>query len=428
MRAARTLLALLTLLLAGMAGCAQKPDADGGAPTMQASGGGPGDAHGLWNYTTPHPGGLLHAKDYTGSLTADEVSGLEGGVPFGFAPPPLPTCCFFDWAEATDLMAIDQLVALRVTVNWTNTPTDRAGLDAAACIPWNCEEFASGPDESLSEGAHSDTLTLITQGRQDFLDDVGAYLLGVRYTNAYVTTGLPYTIHVEVAPVGDGLSLQEPYMVHVAPNATVFAELVGPFSEEVGAGIMAYGPDDRPRAWIEVEGRHGDRRSLTLPAGTHVLVPFDYDGGFIRLATDRKPEMTTAHRLKVENGQTDLAEVTDPQAHSGSLDYAAPPASMGDFPFFLYSDGAAAQSLLGVTDVPGTNITMASSTGLVAAVQLSRLSARHADLIGNVCVTCNSIANWQPANYLDDDGTYQVKWSSSGGTGKFVMFTQRYVR
>lgn len=428
MRTSWALAALLSLLLAGMAGCAQKDAAADGAGTQQPGGGAGQPPQGRWNYTTPDPGGARFAKEFAGSLTPQEVSGLNGGVPLG-ASVVVDTCCFFDWIEVPDLLAVDQLVALRITLNWTNTQADRAGLDAAACVPWACVAFNQGPDESLAEGPHSDTLTLATSGRQEFLDANGPPVLGVRYTNAAVSSGLAYTLRVEAAPVGNGLALQDPYMLHVAPNATVTAELVGPYGEEISAGLMLYGPDDRPLKWFALEGAHGQRLNLSLPAGTNVLVPFTYDGGFVRLSTDRQPPMAMAHRLRVENGQKDLAAVPDPQEHSGDVAYAAPPGSMGDFPFFLYADGAEAQSALGATDDPGGhNVTLTSSTGLIAAVDVTRLAAQHQDLFGNVCIACNSNGDWRPANYLDDDGTYQVHWSSSGAAGKFVLFTQRYIR
>jgi hypothetical protein len=430
MRPSWTVAALLPLLLAGMAGCMQKDSPADASGTMQPLGGGAAQhGHRLWNYTAPDPGGARFSKEYAGAINADEASGLNGGVPLG-ASVVIDSCCFFDWVEAPDLLAVDQLVALRITLNWTNTPAAHAGLDAAACVPWRCVAFNPGDDESLAEGPHSDVLTLVTSGRQDFLDDGAAVLVGVRYTNAAVGAGLPYTLHVEVAPVGNGLALQDPYLLHVEPNATVVAELVGPYSPDgITAGLMVYGPDDRPWQWISLAGDHGARFNLTLPAGMDVLVPLDYAGGVVRLATDRAPQMAMAHRLKVETGQQDLVEVADPQAHSGDVAYAAPPGSMGDFPFFLYADGAEAQRLLGVVDDPGgANITLASSSGLIAAVDITRVAAQHAALFGNACLACNSNGNWWPAHYLDDDGTYQVHWSSSGAAGKFVMFTQRYVR
>jgi hypothetical protein len=424
------LAALLALLLAGMAGCAAKEPDSGGSATAHAVSGAAGQAHGLWNYTTPDPGGPRSVRDYAGSLTPQEVSGAGGGLPLGLSPAQFPTCCYLDWVDTPDLLAIDQLVALRVTVNWTNTQADHAGLDAAACVPWRCQAFNVGPDESLAEGAHSDTLTLITSGRQDFLDAGAAVQLGVRYTNAVLTSGLPYTIHAELAPVGNGLALQDPYLVHVALNATVVAELVGAYAPDgISAGLMVYGADDRPREWVTLAGSDGDRFNLTLPAGASVVVPFDYTGGFVRLSTDRQPPMPMLHRLKVETGQKDLAEVPDTQEHSGDVAYAAPPGSMGDFPFFLYGDGAAAQNLLGLEPqkVGGANVTMASSNGLIAALDQTLLGVS-TSVTGRTCLDCFGNGRWHPENYLDDDGTYQLHWSSSGAAGKFVLFTQKYVR
>ncbi|MEA3203167.1 MAG: hypothetical protein QOI63_842, partial [Thermoplasmata archaeon] len=242
---------LLLIAALALAGCASKPmEASTGTGTHAD---GSQAARGWWAYTTPDPGGPRFSKDYAGTLTAQEASGLEGGVPLGISPPTFNTCCYLDWVDAPDLLANDQLVALRITLNWTNSDTDHAGLDAAACVPWRCQTFNRGPDESQVNGPHSDVLTLVTSGRQDFLDQGGVVQLGARYTNAVLANGLAYTLHVEAAPVGNGLALQDPYLVHVEPNATVQAQLVGPYSPDgIEAGLMVYGPDDRPARWIDL--------------------------------------------------------------------------------------------------------------------------------------------------------------------------------
>ncbi|HUR63707.1 MAG TPA: hypothetical protein VM241_04415 [Candidatus Thermoplasmatota archaeon] len=419
--------ALLTLT--ALAGCAKAPANGTPATGTEAGTTMAGQAHGLLNYTTPDPGGPRYTRDYAGTLTAQEASGLNGGLPLGLSPPTFNTCCYLDWVDTPDLLAPDQLVSLRITVNWTNTDTDHAGLDAAACVPWNCQAFTRGPDESAIPGPHSDSLTLITGGRQDFLDQGLLYQAGVRYTNAVLSNGLAYAIHVEATPVGNGLAPGDPYMVHVAPNATVSAEFVGPVGGTVSAGLMVYGANDRPLRWLEVSGPPGSRVNLTLPAGTPVVVAYGASGGFVRLATDRAPQMLAAHPLKTESGQLPVAAVADAQEHSGDFSYAAPPGSMGDFPFFLYGDGAAAQNALGFEPqrLGGANITLASSRGTVASLDRSLLGANTA-VAGSTCLNCNTRGRWLPQNYLDDDGTYQVHWSSGGAVGQFILFTQRFVR
>ncbi|MEA3203220.1 MAG: hypothetical protein QOI63_895, partial [Thermoplasmata archaeon] len=149
----------------------------------------------------------------------------------------------------------------------------------------------------------------------------------------------------------------------------------------------------------------------------------------VRLATDREPMMLAAKRLAVENGQLDVATVADTQAHSGDFSYAAPRGSMGDFPWFLYGDGAAAQNLFGFEpqSLGGTNVTLSSSHGLIAAVDETLLGLRTAPT-GQTCLDCFGNGDWWPQNYRDDDGTYQVHWSSNGAAGTFVLFTQKYVR
>ncbi|HEX2066843.1 MAG TPA: hypothetical protein VHI93_08530, partial [Candidatus Thermoplasmatota archaeon] len=275
MRPSLALSAAGFLLLAGCAGDPRAPLPGNGASDgthALAGGAAPSLAH--WNYTTPDLGGAPFTKAYSGSLTPAEVSGLQGGLPLGLSPPEFATCCYMDWVEAPGLLAADQLAAVRVTVSWTNTETDRAGLDAAVCLPWACTAFNFGPDESQASGPHSDTLTLITSGRQDWLDAGLPYLLGVRYTNAAVATGLAYDISIEAAPIGNGLAPLDAHRVHVPAGANVTAELVGAFEDEVSAGLMVYGPDDRPLQWVELRGAPGERVRVPLPAGTPVVVPF----------------------------------------------------------------------------------------------------------------------------------------------------------
>jgi len=425
MRRSVALLFLLSSLL--LAGCASAPADSAHAPSVEAAASSSQDRP-FVNYTTPDPGGALALHDYAGQITPDEAVNANS-PPFGVSVAAFPTCCYYDWVEAPDLLAVDQLVAVRITLNWTNTQADHAGLDAAACLPWQCTVSNRGPDESQSVGPQHDVLTLITVGSQDFLDQGIPYHLGVRYTNAIAPDGLPYQIHVEVSPVGNGLSLLDPYLVSVPANATVRAELVGPFSPTVQAGLMLYGKDDRPLRWIDLEGPAGSRFNLTLPAGDDVLVPFVLHGGFVRLAVDAQPATTTARRLRIESDMTPLATIPDAQAHDGEAEFQAPPASLGDFPWFLYGDGPAAQDAFGLQPRPigGANVTLSSSTGWIAAVDEYQTGLR-VNPLGNMCLTCDGMGKWQPEQYLDDDGTYQLKWHSQGAPGTFILSTERYVR
>jgi hypothetical protein len=419
---------LLIALLAGLAlsGCSAAPAQIAG-PDRPGAGHAAEAAAGLWNYTTPDPGGAPFTRDYAGTLTPQQAA--DGGVPFGAAPPTFPTCCYFSMLDAPDLLADGQLVSIRVTLAWTNTANDHAGLDAALCVPWHCIDFNRGDDESLADGAHQDVLTRVTSGRQDFLDDGLHYQVGVRFTNAVLSSGLPYAIHVELFPVGGGLAPGDAYAVQVPEGANVTAELAAPLGgPDAFVGLMAYGPDDRPLRWLSLTGKDGDTFPLPLPAGRVVLAVLDYDHAFLRLRVDREPEALALRPLAIESGQVDLVAVPDSQAHEGTAQYTAQPGMMGDFPWFLYADGVAAQNLFGFEPTPlgGANLTLSSSHGLVAAIDVNQLSAQEAG--SQDCLNCNGRGTWHPANYLDDDGAYDIRWRSQGGAGTFVMFTQRYVR
>jgi hypothetical protein len=422
----RTLLLAALLASLALAGCSGK------AAQLQGPGGPIGDqagdlAAGLWNYTTADLGGAPVVRDYAGTLTPQQAA--NGGVPFGLAVPQFQTCCYFSMVDAPDLLADGQLVSMRVTLTWTNAPGDRAGLDAAICVPWHCIDFNRGDDESLADGAHQDVLTRVTSGRKDFLDQGLSYQVGVRFTNAVLSSGLAYSIHVELFPVGGGLAPGDAYEVQVPEGGNVTGELVAPLGGgDASVGLMLYGPDDRPARWLALSGKDGDTFPIPLPAGRSVLAVLDYDHAFLRLRVNREPPSLALRPLTVEFGQSELVSVPDSQAHEGSVQYAAQPGMMGDFPWFLYADGVAAQNAFGFEPSPmgGANLTFSSSHGLVAGIDLTQLSVREAG--GQNCFNCNGQGTWNPGNYLDDDGSYEVKWRSEGGAGTFVMFTQRYVR
>lgn len=425
----RAFLLISLLAASALAGCSGTASPAKGADGLEGPAGGASAvdlAAGLWNYRSPDPGGAPVVRDYTGTLTPQQAA--DGGVPLGLAPPPLPTCCYFSMQDVPDLLTDGQLVSMRVTLSWTNTATDRAGLDVAVCVPWHCLDFNRGDDESLSDGAHQDVLTRVTSGRQDFLDQGLAYQVGVRFTNAVLSSGLAYAIHVELFPVGGGLAPGDAYEVDVPEGANVTGQLAAPLGgADALVGLMLYGPDDRPARWLTFAGKDGDTFPIPLPAGRSVLAVLDYDHAFLRLRSDREPAKAL-RPLGVEFGQQDLVAVPDAQAHEGTVQYAAPPGTMGDFPWFLYADGVSAQNLFGFEPAPlgGANLTFASSSGVIAGIDLTQLSVQEAG--GSNCLNCNGRGDWHPGNYVDDDGTYEVKWRSQGGAGTFVMFTQRYVR
>jgi hypothetical protein len=410
-----------------LAGCSGSPAASNGEGPLLGEDGEP-LAAAAFNYTTLHAGGEQFTRTYQGSLTPDEAAQSQS-VPFGASPPSFQTCCSLDLIPVTDLLETDQLVALRLTLHWTNTQTDQAGFDVATCLPWACLAFNQGPDESQQPGEHTDVLTVVTSGRQDFEDNNIPYAVGVRYTNAVLAGGMPYTIDVEAFPVGDGLAAFDPYTLNVADNATVVAELVGPYEAEgVSLALMVYDERDRPVDWIELAGPHGSRHNVTLPAGDYVVVPMRVLGGFVRLSSDRRPESLEMERLEEEFSTVPVSQVADSQAHEGTFTYQAPPGTIDPFPVFLYGDGAAVQDSFGLApaDLGGAHATLRSSSGDIAVVDQVQVYAQHS--LGSNCLQCNFFSEFNPENYIDDDGTYELDWSSEGASGSFVLFTAKYLR
>lgn len=414
-------------LAALLAGCSDSPTAPGEDLALGEDGQ-PLLASAISNYTTLHRGGEPFTRTYRGSLTPDEAA-QSNSVPFGASAPQFGTCCSMDFITVTDLLELDQLVALRLTLTWTNTETDRAGFDVATCLPWACLAFNFGEDESQSMGEHTDTLTLITSGRQDFEEMGMPYQVGVRYTNAVMSTAVPYSIAVEAHPVGNGLAAFDPYTLEVAEGANVSAELVGPYDPDgVAAGLMVYGEGDRPLEWIPLDGAHGSRHALGLAPGSYVVIPFDVDGGFLRLSTDVEPDELRMDRLAEEFGTVQVAQVADAQEHSGTYTYQAEPGTIDPFPVFLYGDGAGAQDLFGAApeDFGGASLTLSSSSGAIAVVDQRQLYAQHP--LGTTCLQCNFGAEFNPEFYIDDDGSYDLTWSSKGASGAVVLFTAKYLR
>lgn len=424
MRIFATAVALAVLF----AGCSESPASPGEGAVELGEDGQPLAAQGAFNYTTLHTGAAPFTRTYQGSLTPDEAAQSDS-VPFGASAPSFETCCSMDFVAATDLLQTDQLVALRLTLTWTNTQSDHAGFDVATCLPWACLAFNAGEDESQSMGEQTDSMTLITSGRQDFEEMGLPYQVGVRYTNAVMSTAVAYTIVAEVHPVANGLAPVDPYLLEVAAGANVTVELVGPYAPEgVSAALMLYGEDDRPMEWIEVEGAHGSRHALDLAPGSYVVIPFDVEGGFLRFATDVEPDELGMERLEEEFSMVQVAAVPDVQEHSGTYTYQAEPGTIDPFPVFLYGDGAGAQDLFGVTpeDFGGAHLTLGSSSGTIAVVDQRQLYAQHP--LGANCLQCNFGAEFNPEFYVDDDGNYDLAWSSKGGSGTVVLFTAKYLR
>lgn len=418
-------LVMALLLVSLMAGCADPSEITAAVPL--GLDGSPLGA-GLFNYTTAHAAGEPFTRSYTGTLTPTEAAQSDS-VPLGASAPTFQTCCSLDWVEASDLLQADQLVALRVTLRWTNTQADHAGFDVATCLPWSCVNFNRGPDESQSQGEHTDVLTLITSGRPEFSDSGNPYLVGVRFTNAVLSSGLPYAIEVEAFPAGDALAVFDPYTLDLADNATLVAELVGPYAEEgVSLALMVYDETDRPTAWIPLSGPHGSRHNLTLPGGAYVVIPMAVQGGFVRLSSDREPSALRMERLAEEFTTVEAARVPDAQERTGTFSYEAPPGTIDPFPVFLYGDGAAVQDSFGLVpaDVGGARATLKSSSGDIAVVDQAQVYAQHS--LGTNCLQCNFNADFYPENYVDDDGTYELEWASQGAAGTFVLFTARYLR
>lgn len=420
--------AIVAALLAGCAGDAEPEPED---HSMHVGPDGEPIAPMAHNYTTLHPGGEPFTRTYTGTLTPDEAA-QSNSMPFGAEHEEFPTCCSVDLMAVDDLLVEDQLVALRLTLTWTNTQSDHAGFDVATCLPWSCLNFNDGPDESQEAGEHTDVLDLITSGRADFSDNGVPYQVGVRYTNAVLTSGLPYTIVVEAFPVGDGLAVFDPYTLEVPENATVTAELVGPYAAEgVSLALMVYDADDRPFLWLPLSGPHLSRHQLGLPGGSYVVIPMAVEGGFVRLSADRLPPEHRMERLAEEFSTVVVATVADAQAQSGTFTYQAPPGTIDPFPVFLYGDGVAVQDLFGLspTEIGGAHATLRSSSGDIAVVDQYQTYAMAMAVGQQMCLQCNFfVPTYSPQNYIDDDGTYEVAWSSQGASGSWVLFTAQYLR
>lgn len=414
------LLALATVL----AGCGGAPDAVGLGGTGDGAGDGAGAelAGAVANVTSPHGGGPAYTRTYEGRLTPDDAAELEG-VPFGPDAGPIGTCCVYAWIEAPDLFAQGQLSAVRFRLDWTNTAQDQANLDLALCVPWFCG-FTDQPDQSNQPGGHSETFDLVTGGHDQYLEQGQPFLVGARYSNAVLTAGVAFTVTAEVVPAERALALLDPYEVVVPRNGTLVAELVGPLrGTGLSAGLMVYGEDDRPLAYHALDGVDGSRHDLGHGPGIYVVVPFQYGGALVRLAAEGAlEEAPPARRLQETFGVHIVAEVSDPAPRTGVAEYAAPPASMDTFPYFIY-DAAAGQ--VGA-DGQETVVALSSSGGLVAEVRL--VSTAAFTPMGQLCLTCNQESSWEPANYLDDDGTYQVSYASSTAVGRVVLFTVQYSR
>ena len=75
----------------------------------------------------------------------------------------------------------------------------------------------------------------------------------------------------------------------------------------------------------------------------------------------------------------------------------------------------------------GAQATLRSSSGDIAVVDQTQLSVQTP--VTGSCFQCNfAVPTYNPQNYIDDDGTYEVAWASNGATGTFVLFTAKYVR
>lgn len=412
-----------------LAGCSDPPGSATIVGVDEDGDGVPDVAIGPFNYTTPHPAGDPFTLELAGTLTTDELAQGDS-VPTGATP----SCCSYDWVEAGDVFAVpEQLLALRVTVNWTNTPDNRAGIDAAACVPWWCAYFEEGPNEAQQMGAHSVTMAINTVNMPDFTGLVGGGvpLLGIRYSDAAVATTLAYSVRVQAFPVGDGLGIADPYLVVVPENGTLTAELLGPFADEVEVGLMFFGPDDRPAHWHSMTGAHASRHAIPVGAGEWVVFPFQQVGGFARLSVDREPAEPGLQRLEETFGLVEVAVVPDAQEHSGTFAYEAPPGSLDTFPWFIYDDKPAVQDTFGLPNggaVGGAEVTLASSSGDIAVVEVRQVSLGMPAQSGRICLQCNGGGPWSPENYVDDDGTYEVAWRSRGGSGTFILFTAQYTR
>jgi hypothetical protein len=417
---------LSLLVLLALAGCGSppgKPASQPGAAGDGGNGGGSGSGlpgAGSLNVTSPHFGGPTYVRDYAGVAKDDPTQ--PQGVPTGLARGPFQSCCIYSWVAATDLFVEDQFSAVRVTLTWTNTQQDSANLDVAVCIPWYCG-FPDVPDQTDQLGPQSETFDIVSGGHRQALDQGLQYFVGARYSNLVSANGVPFAVHVEVVPVANALAFLDAYEVAVPAGTNLTAEMVSPFrTSDASAGVMVYGEDDRPLAYRTLSGGNGTRTFLAEGPGNFVVVPFAYGGALLRLHLDNATAEPKPARLLQETFNTvTVATAADPGPHDGTFTYDAPPGSMDTFPFFLY-DGASAQ----YAGAGGGSISLSSSTGRIAGVDLAALGA--VTPVGQTCLTCQTSVDWVPEHYLDDDGSYQVAYRSSQATGAFVLFTATYSR
>jgi hypothetical protein len=408
---------LLSLLLAG---CGGKVDLQQG-DALAGDGAGPGM---LYTYDSPSPDLAPFTRDYGGLAKYDDPTQFQG-IPGGPAAGPFQTCCLYSWAPASDLFDAAHLVLLRLTLNWTNTQQDQANLDLAVCVPWFCG-FPEMPDDTNQLGPHTETFDLMSSGARDEFEGWtgdGVPQVGARYSNGVFTAGVPFTVHVEVVPVGDALAFLDPYEVVVPANSTLQAELVGPFrGTDLFAGLMVYGDAGLPIAYHALEGDDGSLHDLGHGEGSYVVAAFGYGGAVARLKVNTTTEPPALRPLPEAFSTIVVAAVTDPAEKTGTFTFEAPAGSLDTFPFFLADAGAQ------VANGPTTQstITLTSSSGLVADVTGSLVGA--ATPQGQVCFSCSTSVDWRPENYVDDDGTYQVEYNTKGATGRFVLFTATYDR
>ncbi len=419
MRAMWTMAMMAATALAGCSGSGPGPVSQEDAEETGAP-----SALTVVNYTLGAPPTAPYVKDYADILMPQEWE--------NYPIAPDPTCCAYWRMDVGDLLAAGQVAQVRITLNWTNDPQNHADLDIAPCIPYNCG-FVEGEDQSAEMGAHSEVAVFTTRGAEG--DETSR--LGVRYHNAALSTGLAYTLRVEVVPLADAIPAYRPYEFTLPENATLRFELMAPLGAPLGldaaaATAIVFFADDRPRAYGSVSGDDGNAVRLGLPPGRHVVVVQSAASGALRMRAEAPAAdvPATLRLLPTTYDRVEVATLSDPsQEAEGTYSHATPPGTIDVIPWFEFADGAvSAQSDLGLGVADGGFLgNVSSSSGTLYEIRIREDSADLGAVgVGHACLSCQESYAFDPAAIFDDDGTYDYTYRADRTSGTVVLYVYRY--
>ncbi len=405
------------MLVAGCLGGGASEDAKGQDAGESSEGDGALLGLRFLNYSAPHVVGEARSQEF------------DDTVPAGYSDSPV-SCCTTRYQDASDLFATpNELVQVRIVLEWTNGAGNSADLGISACLPFHGCQVWESDNQALAPGPHREEVVFET-GNYDWWE--ADYRVGVRVRELVASTGVDYKLTVDVVPVFGAIGQNDPYAFTVPEDSQLLGRVLRPIDEGAGEAVLAFFDrgTDRVVKVMSFAGTHGAEVAVDLPSGDYVAVSMRYGGAYVSLHVETTNGSLDASQLSLrlleeEVRVVEVLEVPVPTTEEGSLNYEAPPGTYGLYPDFQFEDGAQVQmGWLGSGAGSDFRGALKSSSGVLYDVRKVESGVQATGI--RACISCSGSSSFDPLALMDDDGTYTLDYRVSEARGTVVLYVWGY--